>query len=118
MKKIFSILSIFSLFNCQNMEKKIWNNTGDFSKFENEATLKSEEAIKIYEINFEVNFKINVNFIKDSTFLRENKRIIYILDNDYNIGYRTLLDKRGDEDVPLDFLAKINSETGEISVVK
>lgn len=50
MKKIFSILSIFSLFNCQNMEKKIWNNTGDFSKFENEATLKSEEAIKYMKL--------------------------------------------------------------------
>lgn len=117
MKKIFSILSLFSIFNCQNMNKKIWYNTGDFLSFEKQANIKVEDAIKIYETNFELNFKNNINIIKDDKYVKEIKRIIYLLGKDYYIGYRMLLDKRGDETVPLKFLAKINSETGEIFVV-
>ncbi len=100
------------------MEQKIWNNTSDFLNFEQKATVKSHDAIKIYETNFETNFNINTNLLKDQNFLRDHKRIIYIYNNDYNIGYRSLLDKREDKDVPLRYLAKINTETGEISVVK
>lgn len=85
-----------------------------FFFFEQKATVKSDDAIKIYEINFETNFNINTNLLKDQDFLRDHKRIIYI----YNEDYRSLLDKRGDKDVPLTYLAKINSETGKIAVVK
>lgn len=48
MKKIFSIISIFTLFKCKNMEQKIWNNISDFLNFEQKATVKSHDAIKIF----------------------------------------------------------------------
>ncbi|MFV0305822.1 MAG: hypothetical protein ACK5IC_10125 [Moheibacter sp.] len=118
MKKILFILLILTLFNCKNMGQKIWENTSGFLYFEKKATIKSIDAIKIYETNFETNFNINPNILKDKNFSRDYKRIIYISDDDYNIGYRSLLDKRGDKNVPLKFLAKINSSTGEVSVVK
>lgn len=100
------------------MEQKLMCNTSDFSKFEEKSTLKCEDAIKIYEANFQNKFNVNVDILRDHNFTKNYDRVIYVSDNNYNIGFASLNDKRGIESVPLKYLAKIDSETGEISVVK
>lgn len=116
MKKVLLITLTITLFNCKNMDQKLMYNTSDFSKFEEKSTLKWEDAIKIYEANFQNKFDVNVNILKDQNFRKNYDRFIYVTDNNYNIGFASLNDKRGIESVPLKYLAKINSETGEISI--
>lgn len=105
-------MGILSLFNCQ--DKKIYNTDNDFPKIENQLKMSSKEVDNIYEREFENNFSLK----RDESFDEDYKKIIYIKNNLYYIGFASVLDKRGNENPNLKYLVKVNPDTGEISVVK
>ena len=76
--------------------------------------INAQTANTIYEDNFLKNF----SFEKDAEFSMDYEKVTYIENDEYYIGYTSKLDKRGTSNPHINYLAKINSETGEISVVK
>lgn len=103
-------MGIFSLFGCNN--KKYYPNDSNFKDIETNFSINM--ANKLYDENFEKLMKLKVN--KD--FFKHYNKVIYIQGKSYYIGHATILDKRGMENPHLVYLAKIDSETGRIDVIK
>ncbi|MBL0737198.1 hypothetical protein JI750_09900 [Flavobacterium sp. GN10] len=112
MKKIIILMGIFSLFGCNN--KKYYPNDSNFKDIETNFSIKVDMANKLYDENFEKLMKLKIN----EDFFKHYNKVIYIQGKSYYIGYATILDKRGVENPHLAYLAKIDSETGRIDVVK
>lgn len=112
MKKIIILMGIFSLFGCNN--KKYYPNDSNFKDIETNFSIKAGMANKLYDENFEKLMKLKVN----NDFFKHYNKVIYIKGKSYYIGYATILDKRGMENPHLVYLAKIDSKTGRIDVVK
>ncbi len=106
-------MGILSIFGCNRYEK-IYSDSIKFNKLESSAKINATEAVSIYESTFVKNFKIE----KKEDYNLNHDRVIYIQNGYYFIGYVSKYDKRGKKDGFLYFLAKINSETGIIAVVK
>lgn len=102
------------LLSCNYVEDKTKLSKQYLEENEQKASVNGDAALAVYDENFTKNFQV----IRDKDFLHDYKKIIYVEGNHYYIGYRNTMDKRGDEIAALHFLAKINTTTGEISVVK
>ena len=63
-----SILSIFSLNNCNDKSERLYNDTPEFKKIEQKATIKEKQALKIYDDAFSKNFTGENQIIIDSNF--------------------------------------------------
>lgn len=115
MKKYVVMMFVFLSFSCT---KKYYSDSKEFSRIEKEAKISMNGAIEIYVVSFKNNFNEDVVKLQEQSFLRDHKRIVYLLKGEYYIGYRSKNDMRSDKNAYLFFLAKVNSKTGEISVVK
>ncbi|HEX8576536.1 MAG TPA: hypothetical protein VF677_09610 [Flavobacterium sp.] len=117
MKKII-YMSIFSSLlsfdECNNNNERIYSNTPEFIVIEKKMSFKKEDANKIYS---EYLTKI---FSKEDLIQIESNfwRVIYICKGNYYISYIHKLDKKGSQNGTMHYKAKINSNTGEISIVK
>ena len=116
-KKIIymSILSsLFSLNSCDGDTGKSYAGTPEFDTIEKKLTIKEQQAIRFYDDHFTENFVGENKAEIDSYFWK----VIYIYENNYYIGYIHKYDKKGPKEGEMHFLAKIDSKTGEVSVVK
>lgn len=111
MKKYFIIIVLFSLFACND---KYYSDSTEFIEIEKKAKISSSKAFEIYKNTFDKNFEVD----KKPYDIESLYQIIYIYEGFYYIGFVSRYDKRDRKEAPLYFLAKINLETGEISVVK
>jgi hypothetical protein len=114
MSILSSILSLFSLNSCNDKSEKIYKGTSEFKIIEKKLSIKEKQAIIIYDSNFSKNFLGENQTIIDSNFWK----YMYIYEKNYYVGYIHKYDKKGIKQGTEYFTAKINSETGEISVVK
>lgn len=106
-------MGILSLLGCNKFEK-IYSDNENFTKIENKSEISSKQAFEIYKDSFAKNFTI-----KESPYDKESfYQVVYICNGFYYIGFASKNDKRTEKTTQLIFLAKINSDTGEISVVK
>lgn len=112
MKKTIILMAIFLLIGCNN--KKYYPNDSNFKDIETNFLIKLDMANKLYDDNVEKLMKLKIN----DDFLKHYNKVIYIQGKSYYIGYATILDKRGVENPGLEYLAKIDSKTGSIDVVK
>ncbi len=108
------IIILLNLLNFNCMNKKIYPHDSDFKEVESNFKISQGEADDIYDREFVSNFKVAL----DSNFLKLNKKIIFIQDKAYYIGYYTVLDKRGYQNPNLKYLAKINPNNGKILVIE
>ncbi len=106
-------MGIFSILGCKK-NKKIYFEDKEFIKIESSFKVDMNEALNIYETTFFQNFNIE----KKEEQVVNQERVIYIENGYYYIGYVSKYDKRGKRDGHLYFLVKINSESGEISIVE
>ncbi|WDF64952.1 hypothetical protein [Flavobacterium sp. KACC 22763] len=112
MKKIVILIGIFSFLGCTN--KKYYPNDSNFKDIETNFSIKVDVANKLYDKKFEKLMKLKIS----EDFFKHYNKVIYIEGRSYYIGYATILDKRGVENPHLVYLAKIDSKTGRIDVVK
>lgn len=112
MKRIIVFITLLTLLNC--MKNKTYSNDADFSELQATLKINSAEASNVYDDKFEDNFKIKI----DSSFLKHYQKLIFIEEGNYYVGYYSKLDKRGQENPNLKYLCKIDSNTGDLTVVK
>ena len=113
MKKIIITMGLLSVLGCDK-HRKIYLNDEKFNVVEKQMKISSEQASEIYKKSFDNNFDV-----KESPYQKELfYEIIYIESGFYYIGFASKNDKRDMKTAPIYFLAQINPETGEISVVK
>ncbi|WP_264551489.1 hypothetical protein [Flavobacterium sp. N2038] len=112
MKKTIILIGLFLLIGCNN--KKHYRNDSSFKDIEAKFSIKLDMANKLYDDNFEKLMKLKIN----SEFFKHYNKVVYIQGKSYHIGYATIFDKRGVENPHLEYLAKIDSETGRIESVK
>ena len=105
-------MGIFSMIGCN--DKKYYLNDSSFQKLESTLSINSEKANKFYDDYFEKNIKTK----RDDNFLLSYNKVIYIKNKFYYIGYTSVFDKRGNENPHLEYFAKVNSETGEVIMIK
>ena len=108
MKKYIIIMGIFSFFSC---EKKYNFDSEEFIRIEKQAKISRNKASGIYKNTFKQNFSFDKSPYEIDKYIEH----IYIYNGFYYIGFSNKIDKDNNK---LYFLAKINIETGEISVVK
>ena len=105
-------MGIFSMFGCN--DKKHYPKDSSFKNLESTFSINSEKANEFYDEYFERNIKTK----RDNNFLSNYNKVIYIQNKFYYIGYTTVFDKRGNENPRIEYLAKINSETGKVIMVE
>lgn len=111
-KKIIIIMGLFSILGCNG--NKIYIGDKNFIYHEEKLKINSREAYKIYLSTFNSNFSVKeAPFTKDSLY-----KVIYISEQNYFIGFASKNDKRDEKSAPLYFLAKVDSNTGVVTVIK
>lgn len=104
-------MGLFSLFSCN---EKYYSDSNNFHEIEKQAKISSNKAFEIYKNSFDKNFDVKKSPYTIDSFYQD----IYIYNGFYYIGFVSKNDKRNRESAPLYFLAKVDVNTGEISVVK
>lgn len=110
MRKSILFIGLLSLLGCKD---KIFFGSKEFSEKEKTLNLSIEEAKYIYDNNFFMLFKEKLREEDENYYYN-----IYIYENCYYIGFSSYLDKRDRTTAPIYFLAKIDSDTREITAVK